>query len=141
MIVLDTNVLSELIRPTPEPSVIRWVNERPADTVYTTAVTVFELRLGIARMPVGKRRDGLELALGQLVATVIAGRTLAFDTKAANAAATIVARASAAGRPIDTRDAFIAGVVAAHGAKLVTRNARHFADAGIPLINPWTEAV
>jgi len=135
MIVLDTNVISALIQATPEPSVVSWLDAQSSDSVWTTAITVFEIQFGLSAMPAGQRRKSLkesfERALDQM-----GNRVLGFETTAANQAATIAAQSRSSGRPVDMRDVMIAGTVAAHHATLATRNIKHFADTGIFLINP-----
>jgi predicted nucleic acid-binding protein len=141
MIILDTNVLSELIKPSPNPSVVAWLNAQSAGVVWTTAVSVFEIRFGIAILPAGKKRDQLEQAFQVVLAQDLSRRVLALDESAADEAAAFAARARAAGRPIDFRDTLIAGTVAARSGTLATRNIRHFQDAGIQLVDPWTAPV
>jgi predicted nucleic acid-binding protein len=137
MIVLDSNVFSELMRENPSPVVTAWLNARGAD-VWTTAVTVFEIRHGLAVLPAGRRRISLEAAFDTAMQTVLIGRVLPLDVKAATEAAMILAKANAAGRPIEFRDALIAGIVAAqNSATLVTRNIKHFVDIGVTLVDPW----
>jgi predicted nucleic acid-binding protein len=138
MIVLDSNVLSELMRENPSPVVTAWLDARSADA-WTTSVTVFEVRHGLAVLPAGKRRNSLEAAFDRAMRTVLSGRVLPLDENAATRAAVILAGAGASGRTIEFRDALIAGIVAAQkNATLATRNTKHFADTGINLIDPWS---
>ena len=137
MIVLDTNTLSEFVKPSPDPKVVAWLNAQRSATVWTTAVTVFEARFGLATMPPGRRHRELTAAFDRAFAMVLGGRVLPFDAAAAEATAVLSARGQSAGRPIDLRDAMIAGTVRTNGATLATRNTRHFALAGIPLVDPW----
>ena len=136
MIVLDTNVISALIQGVPDPAVVQWLNAQPGNSVWTTAISVFESRFGFARLPAGHKRQALQAAFNRALAQM-GNQVLNFDTDAANETAAIAAKLEAAGRTIDFRDAMIAGIVAARGGTLATRNTRHFADAEIPLINPW----
>jgi toxin FitB len=137
MIILDTNVLSALMREAPAPEVVAWLDQQPAESVWITAITVFEARFGIARLPAGRKRRNLEAAFGELLRDDLQGRVLSFDEAAAEKAAELAATRERAGRPVDMRDTQIAGIVLARRAVLATRNARHFEDAGIPLVNPW----
>ena len=137
MIVLDTNTLSEFVRPAPDAAVVAWLDAELPTTVWTTAVTVYESRFGLARMPAGQRQRALSAAFDRAFATLLHGRVPNFDAAAAEVTATIMARCQSLGRPMDLRDAMIAGTVAAHGAALATRNIGHFADAGITLVDPW----
>jgi predicted nucleic acid-binding protein len=136
MIVLDTNVISALIQATPDATAVAWVNSQTSSAIWTTAITVFEIQFGLAAMPIGQRRqnlqDSFDTALGQM-----GQRVLELDADAAREAAFISARLRAIGRPIEFRDAMIAGTVAARRYTLATRNTKHFADAGIPLIDLW----
>lgn len=136
MIVLDTDVLSALASPQPPVQVIQWVNAQPAQSVWITSITLFEVRTGVAQLPAGRRRQMLEAALSQLLEEDLEGRVLAFDDAAAEAAAILDARRRRAGRPMDIRDTQIAGIVVARRATLATRNTRHFED--LPdVLNPW----
>ena len=137
MIILDTNVLSALMRTRPEAPVVAWLDQQPAESVWITTITVFEARLGLALIPQGRRRRTLESAFARLLSEDLENRVLDFDTSAANAAASLAADRHRVGRPIDMRDAQIAGVALARRATLATRNVRHFAGLNIPLIDPW----
>lgn len=137
MIVLDTNVLSELMRSQPEPRVIAWLDDQPPESVWVTSITVFEARLGLTLLPAGRKRQSLETALAQLLKDDLEQRILPFDTPAAEAAALLAAERQLSGRPIDIRDTQIAGIVLARRATLATRNTRHFEDLRERLINPW----
>ena len=140
MIILDTNVVSALMRRVPEPGVVSWLDAQPAESVWTTSITLFEVQFGLAILPEGERRDALVAAFGRMVAEDLAGRILDFDVASASSAARIAAELRAAGRPVDVRDLQIAGIVAARRATLATRNVRHFADAGIAVVDPWAAA-
>lgn len=137
MIILDTNVISEILRPAPEQRVIDWLAALDGATVYLTAITEAELCHGVAILPEGKRREGLATMIDQIVREDFAGRVLPFDSPAAVAFAAIAAARRAMGRPILHADCQIAAIARAHGATVATRNAADFADCGIDLINPW----
>ncbi len=137
MIVLDSNVLSELMRPSPAPRAIAWLDRQPPASIWTTSVTVFEIRFGLHLMPAGKRRtlysEGFEKLLEGLD-----HRIAPFDTEAAEQASTLMASRKIQGRARDLRDTMIAGIVLSRHATLATRNISHFADIPAPLIDPWT---
>ena len=137
MIVLDTNVISELTRQVPEPAVLSWLNAWPAAEVATTAITAAELLYGIARLPGGHRKTALSAAVHGLLADDFRGRVLPFDDRAAPQYAGIVSGRDRLGRPIGVADAQIAAICRASGAELATRNVDDFEDTGIGLINPW----
>ena len=137
MIILDTNVLSALMRRDVEPIVIAWLDDQPPESIWTTAVTVFEIDFGLEILVDGRRRRQLEDAFDRLLEDDFEGRILPFERTAAQEAASIAARRQRAGRPIEIRDAQIAGIVAARRAALATRNMRHFSDLGIALVDPW----
>lgn len=137
MIILDTNVLSALMRTAPEPAVVDWLDRQPPESVWITSITVFEARLGLALLPAGRKRQALESALAQLLAEDLESRVLSFDEAAAGEAAALAAKRQRAGRPVDFRDTQIAGIALARKASLATRNVRHFADLPLQLINPW----
>jgi toxin FitB len=136
VIVLDTNVLSALMRRNIDPIVVAWLDDQPAESVWTTAVTVFEIAFGLEILADGRRRRQLEDAFARLLEDDLEGRVLPFEQSAAQEAASIAARRQA-GRPIEIRDAQIAGIVAARRGTLATRNTRHFDDLGIALVDPW----
>jgi len=137
MIILDTNVLSALMRKVPELAVVAWLDRQPAESVWITSVTLFEARLGLALLPKGRRRQTLEAALAQLLEEDLENRVLDFDSAAANEAASLAAARQQAGRPMDMRDTQIAGIALARHATLATRNVRHFLDLKISVIDPW----
>ena len=137
MVVLDTNLLSELMRPRPEPVVASWVAERATSSLHLTAVSEAELRFGLAIMPPGRRRDGLVDGLERMLRTGFAGRVLPFDSVAASAYAEIAAARRAMGRPMPEADCQIAAIARSRGMAVATRNVRDFADAGIDVIDPW----
>ena len=137
MIILDTNVLSALMRTTPDAAVVAWLDEQPSESIWTTSITVFEARLGLALLPRGRRRRALEAAFTRLLEDDLENRVLDFDTAAANSAAALAAARQKAGRSIDMRDTEIAGIALARRATVATRNTRHFADANVPVVDPW----
>src|SRR5688500_137208 len=137
MIVLDTNVLSALMSPAPDPVMVAWLDSQPDPAVWTTAITVFEIRSGIELLPLGRRRQALDEAFGRVLATDLPRRVLPFDGAAAQAAGELEARRRRTGLTDDVRDTQIAGIVLARRATLATRNVKHFRDVGIRVINPW----
>lgn len=137
MIVVDTNVLSALMRQVPEPPVISWLDRQAAESIWITSITLFEARLGLALLPKGRRRQALEAAFDKLMVEDLEGRVLDFDQAAAEAAALLAARRQRNGLSIDMRDTQIAGIIVARRAKFATRNIRHFSDLNVEVINPW----
>ena len=138
MIIIDTNVISELLRPTPEPAVEAWLGAQDGLSIYLTAISEAELRYGVAIMTSGKRRDGLGIAIDRILRDDMAGRILPFDSAAARAYADIAASRRSAGKPISQADCQIAAIARAHTAPVATRNMPDFEGCGIDLINPWT---
>jgi predicted nucleic acid-binding protein len=139
MIVLDTNVVSELMRAEPEPAVLAWLRQNSGAGLYTTAVTVAEIRYGIARLPNGRRRESLHQAANEIFAA-FPRQVLPFDLAAAGAYADVVAGRERRGNPIDGFAAQIAAICRSQGATLATRNSKDFADTGIGIIDPWEDA-
>lgn len=137
MIVLDTNVLSELARSTPDEGVLRWLDALPADEFATTAITAAELWYGVARLPDGRRKSELANVIDALLNEDFLGRVEAFDVHAAARYAVVVAGRKTHGRPISTADAQIAAICHTRHATLATRNIKDFHDTGIELIDPW----
>ena len=137
MIILDTNVVSELLRATPEPNVEAWLAVQDGSDVYLSAVSEAELRRGVAVMPAGRRRDALAEMLDGVLTEDFRARILPFDSRAAIAYAAIAADRHAAGRPISQFDAQIAAIARASGAAVATRNVRDFEGCGIEVIDPW----
>ncbi|WP_415952427.1 type II toxin-antitoxin system VapC family toxin [Streptomyces sp. KLOTTS4A1] len=137
MIILDTNILSELVKPAPHQQVIDWLDSLVPDEVATTAVTAAELWHGVRRLPDGKRRAELAEGIDAMLFDDLGGRIEAFDTAAASRYADIVTAREKAGRPIATADAQIAAICAKRGAVLATRNVKDFEGVGITLVNPW----
>ena len=139
MIILDTNVLSEALRPLPSGVVVRWLAAQEPEAVFTTAITQAEVLYGIELLPPGKRRLRLSAAIEKMFAQEFQGRILPFDDEAARAFAKIVADRDAAGRPIAQFDAMIAAIARSRHAAVATRNTADFERCGIQLIHPWTE--
>lgn len=137
MFVLDTNVVSEFMRPAPDAAVVAWVSPQPLPILYTTSVTQAEILYGLRLLPQGRRRERLEAAAGQMFAEDFAGRILPFDQRAAAHYARIVAERRRQGSPVSQFDAQIAAIVLAAGATLVTANVRDFEGCGVKLVNPW----
>lgn len=137
MIILDTNVVSELIRATPDPGVRAWVNSRPSTQVATTAVTAAELHYGVARLPVGQRRQRLAATVSALLNDVLRGRVVPFDERAARRYADVVTGREHAGRPIEVLDAQIAAICRELGAVLATRNIKDSEGTRVELVDPW----
>lgn len=140
MIIVDTSVVSELLRPTPEPRVEGWLAAQDGLDIYLTAISEAELRYGVGVMDNSKRRDGLADAIDRILREDMAGRVLAFDSAAAEAYADIAASRRAAGRPIAQADCQIAAIARARGATVATRNTADFEGCGVDLINPWGDA-
>ena len=137
MFILDTNVVSELLRPIPEPSVVRWVAARDASHLFLTAVSEAELRFGVEIMPAGARRDAVGEAIDALLREDFASRILPFDSPAALAYAEFAAERRAAGRPVAHADAQIAAIASVHRMSVVTRDVGDFAGVGLDIVNPW----
>lgn len=137
MIVLDTNVLSELMRIEPDLKVLGWVDAQPSMDLAISAVTVAEILHGIARLPFGKRKQKLEAHAMAMFEEDFAGRILPFDAHAAVEYATLVSDAEAKGRAASMADAQIAAICRSHGAPIATRNVRDFEYSGVRVINPW----
>jgi toxin FitB len=138
MIVLDTNVLSEAIRPVPSRRVLNWLAAQQPSGLFTTAISEAELFYGLALLPAGKRRTSLEEAVRRMLEEDFAQRVLPFDRAAASAFAVIASGRRKKGRPISEFDAQIAAVARINGAAVATRNADDFRDCGIGVIDPWT---
>lgn len=136
MILLDTNVLSALMQNEPDQAVVAWLDEQPSESIWTTSITVFEVRMGLELLAEGRRRRRLEQEFDRLLDDDLDGRVQLFDYAAANAAGTIAAEQQRAGRTVEIRDVQIAGIASARKATLATRNIRHFEGLGIHLVNP-----
>ena len=136
MIILDTNLVSEPLKPTPDAAVLAWLDRQAPETLYLTTITVAELQAGIEILPVGKRRTALQEATTESVAQ-FEGRILSFDQVSAHAFGRVFAGTQAAGNPIHFGDCAIAAIAMRRGFVLATRNVRDYKGSGIELINPW----
>jgi hypothetical protein len=141
MIVLDTNVLSETLRPKPAANVLDWIRAQPVAALFTTAITEAELLYGIALLGEGRRRTALNSAIQSIFAETLAGRVLPFDSAAAREYADIAASRRRSGRPISEPDARIAAIARSRGATVATRNVGDFAGCELTLIDPWIFAM
>jgi hypothetical protein len=137
VILLDTNVISEPLQHTPEARVVKWIDAQPLETLYLSAITVAELRAGVALLPSGRRRTGLQENLEKRVLPLFAGRVLPFDLACTPAYAGLLAKARTAGLAIATADAYIAAIAAANGFAVATRDTGPFEAAGVAIVNPW----
>ena len=137
MILLDTNVVSEPLRPAPDNRVVAWIDAQAIETLFLSAITVAELRAGVALLPAGKRRAGLQDSLETRVLPLFAGRVLPFDLACTQAYAELMAKARAAGLGVASADGYIAAIAAANGFTVATRDTGPFEAAGAAVINPW----
>ena len=137
MIVVDTNVLSELMKPAPNETVSRWAAGRPSSSLYTSTITQAEILLGIELLPKGKRRSNLQSAAETMFDAVFAGRILPFDEDSARALPGIAMKRRRLGRPISQYDAQIAAIALSRGAQIATRDIADFADCGVMVTDPW----
>ena len=140
MVLIDTNVVSELMRAAPSAAVLGWMDELPSRELFVSAITEAEVRTGIAILPAGARRQGLADAAERTLGGLFAGRVLPFDSGAARAYADIAATTRAAGRPISQSDCQIAAIARSRGMAVATRNVRDFSETGVELIDPWASA-
>jgi toxin FitB len=140
MILLDTNVVSEPLRLAPDPAVLAWLDAQNIETLYLAAISLAELRFGIAALPLGKRRDSLHESWERRVVPLFAGRILPFDLAASEAYAQLRARARSAGKAIGTSDGYIAAVAAVNGLMVATRDMAPFEAAGLTVVNPWKDS-
>lgn len=140
MIVLDTNILSELMRTEPNRNVLDWMSDQPLTSLFTTTITQAEILYGLALLPEGRRRDMLIEAARAMFNEDFSGRILSFDGEAAQAYADVASQRRQSGEPISQFDAQIAAVTRSRGASLATRNIRDFVRCGIALLNPWSDA-
>jgi hypothetical protein len=136
MIILDTNVVSALMRNAPDVEVTQWLDQQPENSIWTTSVTVFEIQSGLQIMPAGKKRSALSDEFERLIEE-IEHRVLPFDEEGARLAANLTADRQSSGRTGELRDIMIAGIVLARHGSLATRNVSHFADIRATVINPW----
>lgn len=137
MIILDTNVLSALMRAIPDEVILNWLDGQPETSIWTTTITLMELRYGVQSMPSGRRQEQMKRELEVVLREEIEGRYAIFDIPAAEQAAELMAFRKLKGRPVDQRDTMIAGIALATHATLATRNVSHFADLSVPVVNPW----
>jgi hypothetical protein len=138
VILLDTNVLSVLMRPEADRAAMAWLDRQPPESMWTTSITVFEIRMGLEILVMSRRRRSLEDAFDQVLAEDLEGRVVPFDESAAQAAGRIAAERRKIGRSVEIRDLQIAGIAIARKAAIATRNTRHFEGLGLELIDPWT---
>lgn len=137
MIILDTNVVSELLRPVPDERVVAWVRAQRQSSLFTTVITRGEMLFGVCLLPEGRRRQELLREVIAVFSDDMAERVLDFGSEAADAYAEIAATRRSQGRPVSQSDAMIAGIARSRGADLATRNVRDFESCGVRLINPW----
>lgn len=137
MIILDTNVLSEAVRPQPDEAVVRWLRFAPGDDLFTTAITEVEMRYGAARLPAGRNRREREAQIDHIFAVRFAGYVLPFDTRAAQVFPNVILSMQRQRRSHSFPDAQIAAIALAHGAAVATRNVGHFEHSGVQITNPW----
>jgi predicted nucleic acid-binding protein len=140
VILLDTNVVSEPLKLNPDPTVVAWIDAQVIDTLYLSTVSVTEMRYGIAVLPDGKKKESVRTGLNERILPLFESRILAFDMEAAEICAELRARARATGQGIGTVDSYIAGIAAAKGLIVATRDTQPFEAAGVPVINPWESA-
>ena len=139
MIILDTNVISEPLRPAGDSTVLNWLDQQEIETLYLTSITVAELRYGIAALPAGKRKRRLEEDFDERILSLFSGRVLAFDEDATIEYARIRSKAKTVGKAIGITDAFIAAIATHHRFSVATRDESPFQAAGIRVINPWKQ--
>jgi toxin FitB len=140
MIVLDTNVISEAWKPQPSAQVLRWMDAQSADTLFISAITIAELRLGLAVMPLSKRRDHFYRQLESALLPAFFGRVLPFDLEASGAYSQLMAKARKAGKAISAADGYIAATAASRGMMVASRDTAPFKAADVAVINPWNDA-
>jgi predicted nucleic acid-binding protein len=139
MLILDTNVVSELMRPSPDPGVVQWLQGQPIEQLAITAITIAEILYGLDRLPDGRRKADLFQKFQLFLARGFDGRVLSFDRSAAEAYAPIKGERDRAGRPVAGYDAMIAAIASSRGTGVATRNVADFADCGVVVVNPWSE--
>jgi toxin FitB len=138
MIILDTNVFSALMRLPADKEVVDWLDKQPRTSIWTTSITILEIRYGLQILPIGKRRSALIQTFERVLVDKIESRVAPFDTGAAQQAGDLMAVRHRKGRSGELRDTMIAGIVLASHAKLATRNIAHFEDLSVPIVNPWS---
>jgi predicted nucleic acid-binding protein len=139
MIILDTNVVSEPMKPGADPSVVAWLDRQAIDTLYLTATSLAELLVGVDVLPNGRRKDGLGAALTEIISSLFGIRVLPFDQRAATTYASLISRARSSGHAISMADGQIAAIAFANGFSVATRDSAPFLAAGVPVVNPWRE--
>ena len=137
MIILDTNVLSALMRHSADRKVVEWLDNQARTSIWTSSFTILEIRYGLQILPVGRRRSALIQTFEKVLVDKIESRVAPFDTAAAQQAGDLMALRHRKGRPGELRDTMIAGIVLASHATLATRNTSHFEDLSVPVVNPW----
>lgn len=137
MILLDTNVVSAFMKHDVDPTVMAWLDKQPAESIWTTAITILEVRTGLELLAGGRRRRALEDAFTRMIEEHLERRVLPFDTTAAEMAGRIAAERRRSGHPVEIRDIQIAGIATARKAAIATRNVRHFKGLDVPVIDPW----
>jgi toxin FitB len=140
MILLDTNIVSEAMRPKSDPGVLRWLDHQAAESLFLSTISLAEILLGVESLPVGKRRRALAAALDEQIVALFGERILPFDTRSAEIYPAVVLRARQHGNPIAVADAQVAAIAACHQFSVATRDMAPFHAAGIPVINPWERA-
>jgi toxin FitB len=136
VIILDTNVISALMHPVPDGNVVAWLDQQPATSIWTTSVTILEVRFGLEIMAAGRKKSLLAQAFKALL-DEMGHQVAAFDVAAAERSAELMAARKRTGRPGDLRGTMIAGIVLARHATLATRNTSHFEDLSVPVVSPW----
>jgi predicted nucleic acid-binding protein len=139
MIIVDTNVVAEVMRPSPSPAVVAWFNAQDSVSLFLAAIAVGEIRYGLRIMPKGQRRHEIERGFDQIIATAFAGRILAFDEHAATFYGEVMGRRKEIGRPLSVADGQIAAMARLHGFAIATRNVRDFLACGIEIVNPFSQ--
>ena len=137
MIILDTNVISALMMIEPDPAAAAWLDLQPRFSIWTSTISIFEIRFGLHAMADGRNKTRREAEFEALLRNDLQGRILSFDQAAAEAAGALMANRNRIGRAGEWRDTMIAGIALAQNAALATRNVRHFDDLSVPVINPW----
>jgi len=139
VILLDTNVVSAFMQREADPAVVAWLDSQPAESIWTTSITVFEVRMGLELLAAGRRRRALEDAFAKMIEEDFEGRVTPFDSAAAHAAGRIAAERRRSGRSVEIRDVQIAGIALARRAAIATRNVRYFQELPLTIVNPWEE--
>jgi predicted nucleic acid-binding protein len=137
VIILDTNVLSALMRASDNPTIVVWLDRQPRISIWTTSITIMEIRYGLEIMAPGRRRDARAAEIERILVEDIQARILPFDTQAAQQSAWLMNARRISGRVVDLRDTMIAGIALSQNATVATRNVRHFDDLRVPVVDPW----